>query len=186
MPSIYPDTIAYGGYETPQRSIQEQLLMASAKYQTNVVHPVKPRTFVISYPFLSETDQATLRDFFDANAADEFYLFDFRARVYSTLVVGTGTGAATVFTLPGKETAGATFSVSGTPSSPQPSLSPGTGAFGEDQITFTVAPADLAPITMAATGFRLRHLCKFDPPSYRDIWVEAQIVGLSWSLVESP
>ena len=120
-----------------------------------------------SWEALSLDDEQTLREFYEQNANNTFYLFDFDSRrKYSGVEADEeGTGSLDTFTLPGHtlSTTGLTVYVGSTAvSAASWSFSAGNGVNGEDQIVFSAAtPANGATVSADFTG-RRRYLTRFD------------------------
>lgn len=97
--------------------------------------------------------------------------FDYDETAQTAVAIGTGTGAQTVFTLNAREVRAAVFKVAGTITAA--TISVGTGALGEDQITFAAPPANATAITGDYTG-RKKYTVEYLDTPHRD--------AVSWNL----
>lgn len=111
------------------------------------------------YGALSAADAATLYAFYMARKGiyEPFWYFDPRPSMGMTVAhagiyVGTGTGAATTFDLPGKSTSSRTLYVNGAVQASGFSYLTGGGDGSADRVQFTAAPALGSLITVDFTG----------------------------------
>lgn len=122
------------------------------------------RDITLKYENISLTDAAALWQFYTARSGsyEEFSFIDIAERIYSSEYVGCGDGTTTVFSLPAKSAALYKVYIDGIEQTETTNytISAGTGADGEDQLTMVVAPADGQRITFDFTGY-LKVRCYF-------------------------
>jgi hypothetical protein len=117
--------------------------------------------FVATMEFLvQEADAQVLMAFYDANRLLGFTMFDFNKTSVTAQNIGTGNGAITAFTVPGKEIESYSVYKDGVLQGSGYTVSSGTGSLGEDQIVFSVAPANGVVVTIT-TVLRKRYTVEF-------------------------
>jgi hypothetical protein len=179
MPNVFPDILA-DTMTRKRTKFQKRLKREDGGLQVNVPHPVEPFAFSGEWNTLSGVDLASITDHFDANGAGTFTLFD-NARYVSSLQFGTGTGSTTTFTLPAKATSGLVIKKNGVTQTlgTHYAISVGTGADGEDQITFVTAPALNDVLAFTATSARRRHTVWYATQELQEEPVEADVWRVS-------
>ena len=147
------------------------------------------RQVTLNFPHLTPDERETLLNFIVSvgNSYQSFYWFDYLTRQWFDEFVGRGDGTVTTFTLPGKEIDEATLKIyvdgalktAGT----DYTFSAGSGPNGEDQITFSAAPANGALITADFKG-KLRLKCRLLEDAYSLTHRIANYYSLNITLVE--
>lgn len=117
---------------------------------------------------LTNQDASTLWTWWETNRPTAYFTFyDYDSLKHPKWQVGTGDGTAKTFIIPAKEST--IYQVTGLNGvtninytlGADYTLGVGTGAEGEDQITFTVAPANGTKIYVELTKGRRRYTCEF-------------------------
>lgn len=177
FPDIQPDGSRYSWF---LRSFDERNDAADGSDEVFVPHPLKKIILAGTWSVLSTSELQQLHAHYDANSASIFTFFDFWFLTWPGLSAGTGNGVATVFTLPAKETSSLVVYVDDVITAVTPS--PGTGANGEDEIIFAVAPANGLAITADCIG-RRRFSLRYNPAEYKPRNMEADLfeVDLAFS-----
>ena len=118
-------------------------------------------------------------------AYEAFSFFFVNSDTYENEYISTGNGSDTVYDLPGKSTSARTVYVDGSTMTPGGSAYDYTfnaddGADGSDSITFNIAPAAGARITIDFAGL-LRVRCRFaeDSLQYEQMYLRLTNIGLS-------
>jgi hypothetical protein len=177
FPEIEPDIC-----RRSWRGFEKMIEAADGSPQFNVPHAHLQALFHLEWgSTLPIADRKTIVDHWKAARASVFTFFDFTtANGFAKVAIGTGNGAQTVFTLPAKSVAAAGLSVwiEATPWASY-TLGAGTGAEGEDQITFASPPAVADVLYAAATTARRRHYGYWLTRQVDEEHVEADI----WRLV---
>jgi hypothetical protein len=105
---------------------------------------------------LRTVDALIVYGFWKTNRNTFFDFYDFDVDIFITENIGTGTGALTTFTVPGKKITSVSVFVNAVQKfvGVDWDLSSGTGAIGQDQIIFRAGhiPAAAAPITINYVG----------------------------------
>jgi hypothetical protein len=160
-------------------------ISANGIVQINVYDNVEPFRGRGSWKLLGPTDRKSIRDHHKANKASNagFTLFDFFLLDHAALPCGTGNGTQTVFTIPAKATAGHTVKDNGS-SVGGWTILVGTGADGEDQISFTTAPLNAHVITCDVTAGRKRYTVLYITRKWSLRWVEGDIWAVALEFVE--
>ena len=159
--AVFPD-IPYCNVRSQAMSgVRWQRSVSGKDWGSNPWAGKTKRGWKLEFKILTHDEEHLLRTFYESNADSVFYFFEFdRRRVHSgESVLETAGGGLLTFTLPGKSISQAKVYVEGVEQEDGWSLSPESGANGEDQIIFTVAPAD--PVTADFTG-RKRFLARFE------------------------
>jgi len=157
FPDIYPDA----GWEITLESLGDIDMSADGIPQIDIYDPAEPFHGIAHWKLLQGADLDTLvRPHYlaqkDSNVG--FSIFDFDPHAATALACGTGNGVQTVFTIPAKEVSGATVKDNGAAVSGSAyTILTGTGADGEDQISFTSARANAHLITLDAASARRRY-----------------------------
>jgi hypothetical protein len=184
FPNIEPDVCqrSWKGFETFVQA-------ADGSPQFNVPHPYLQARFHLEWSStLSIADRKTLVAHWKSYRASLFTFFDFNTKQgFDEVTIGTGNGATTTFTLPAKTTSGRTIKkatvvqVEGVAYT----VGVGTGAEGEDRITFAVAPTLGQIVTASATSGQPRHSAYYTPGQIVDeIHVEADVWQLKLEIEE--
>jgi hypothetical protein len=157
FPDIYPDA----GWEISLESLGDIDFSVDGIAQIDTYDPAEPFHGIAHWKLLSGSDLDTLVRPHYASQKDSnvgFSIFDFDPHVVTALACGTGNGGTTIFTIPAKAVSGQTVKDNGAAVSGSAyTILAGTGADGEDQISFTVAPLNTHVITIDATSARRRY-----------------------------
>lgn len=184
FPDIYPDA----GWEADFESLGSFDLSPNGIYQVNVYDPVEMFRAIGNWRIIPDSDLYTLiRPHYvaqrDSNAG--FTLFDFDQHKATAIACGTGNGSATIFTIPGKAVVGPTVKDDGTTvGSGNYSILVGTGADGEDQISFNVAPLNAHVITLDATEIRRRYTALYLTRKWSPRSTEADLRTISLEFIQ--
>ena len=147
------------------------------------------RQVTLNFPHLTPDERETLLNFIVSvgNSYQSFYWFDYLTRSWFDELILRGDGTLTTFTLPGKEIDAATLKVyvdgSLKTAGTDYTFSAGSGPNGEDQITFSTAPANGALITADFKG-KLRLKCRLSEDVYSLTHRIANYYALNITLVE--
>lgn len=117
---------------------------------------------VIKYNKMTTDKEQALYEFFTARSGSwqSFTLYDWPARKWAGVYLGKGDASATVFNLRGKQTTGLKVYLNGIETTAFTKQS-GTGADGQDQITFNTPPGSFVTISSEFTGIRYFPFCIF-------------------------
>jgi hypothetical protein len=193
--NVFPDitpSICRRGYNLFQNRVQA----ADGSSQINVPHPVIQYLFHLEYAGADlgeinlDTIEAHIRA---AGTVLGWTFFDFNVRAFQRTQIGTGNGTIKTFTLPAKSVAttglviddNGVAKVNGTDFT----LNVGTGAEGEDQITFGTAPLNTHGIFFTSNrsadvqgflqgGCRARYFVNYVSTQFTPARIEADLYNL--------
>jgi hypothetical protein len=183
FPEIEPDVCrrSFRGFEkmieaadgSPQFNVPHSYLQTLFHLEWGSTLSIANRKLIVSH---WKTARASIFTFYDwtlANGLDE-------------ISIGTGNGSQTTFTIPAKSTSGRTIKKAGVAQTEGVAYTynAGTGAEGEDQVTFAVAPTSGQAITAAASSARRRHYGYWATRQIDEEHVEADIWRLVLDFVE--
>lgn len=133
---------------------------------------------VLTYDVLTLAEMQLLWNFYQAQAGSygAFYFYALESAAYVGLPVEIGTGAATVFDIPGKSTSSQKIYVAGVLKTltVDYTILTGGGAESSDRVQFVTAPALAAVITCDFTGY-IRIRCRFKNDTLSRQMFEAMI-----------
>lgn len=178
LPEIEPDVC-----RRSWRGFEKMIQAADGSPQFNVPHSYLAALFHLEWgSTLPIADRKTLVTHWKTARASIFTLFDWTSgNGLDEVTIGTGNGSQTTFTLPAKTTSGRSIKKAGVTQTEgvNYTYNAGTGAEGEDQVTFSVAPTSGQTITAAATSARRRHYGYWTTRQIDEVHVEGDI----WQLV---
>ncbi|MFP5247065.1 MAG: hypothetical protein ACLGH0_10265 [Thermoanaerobaculia bacterium] len=184
MANLYPDI--YPNEWLPEyERFQERDTSKAGQLQINSYDPVNQFTATATWNTLTRTQYDQLEDHWFSYAASSFHLYDFFLHKQRGVYVATADGVTTVYTLPAKAVVSRLIKHNNITASSQPSLLVGTGAEGEDQISYTAAtkPAAGVVVTLDAADARRKYECNYGNVRFRgrhreaDVWiVEAEFI----------
>jgi hypothetical protein len=150
--SAFPDIIG-SGY-TRNSVVRGAVADLGSLHHTRYRKWLNPRnTINLSWDVLDQADKDTIEAFIvSVGVNHDFVWFDWRALEWKGVLVALGDSTTTLFTLPAVETSDLSYTVAGADTAG--TLSIGTGANGEDQVTFADPPENNAQIRASFTGRR--------------------------------
>lgn len=138
------------------------------------------RRITLGYEFLTKAEARTIWAFYRARkgAFGAFTWIDYKADTYVDEYIGIGTGSQSTWNLPGKSIQSYTVYLDDVEQTETThySISEGTGADGEDEITMVSTPAAGEVLTIDFTGY-LKVRCTFEEDNLkRDLFPKDELV----------
>lgn len=162
-------------WEPDRERSQARIRSIDGFLQINSYDPVKLFRAHAEWNVLSRAEFDAIEDHWHQSDGT-FKLFNFYSRKVRNEFVAIGNGVTKTFPLPAKGVTGATVKLNGVSQAPSGyAITAGTGIDGCDEITFTVAPANGAVITLDASDARQLYVVAYVDGKFPDRIREADI-----------